>query len=112
MRLRDLILSVDETQFHDIPLFRQLKSVKPEYGTSLHINVRLSGELVNVTNVHVGTLGDMLAGMVDVAPEVRLTNEQLLLEILKEMSRDGFTETEAADFWDEMKDISKAKIIR
>ncbi len=112
MRLRELILSVDETRFHDIPLFQKLKSVKPEYGSSLRINVKRSGEHVDVTNVHVGSLGDILTGIVDVAPDVYLCNEQLLLEILKEMSRDGFTETEAADFWYDMKDISKAKIIR
>jgi len=112
MRLRELILSVDETQFHDIPLFQQLKSVKPEYGSSLHILVRRNVEHVEVTNVHVGTLGDILAGILDIAPDVMIPNEQLLLEILKEMSREGFTETDEADYWNEMKDISKARIIR
>ncbi len=112
MRLRDLLLEVDETQFHDNPLFQQLRRVESEYGINLRIHVRRSGGHVIVTNVHVGSLGDILAGILEVAPDVHLSNEQLLLEILKEMSREGFTETETADFWDEMKDISKAKIIR
>ena len=38
--------------------------------------------------------------------------EQVQDAILKEMSHEGFTETAADDFWDDMMDLRKAKNIR
>ena len=60
-------------------------------------------------NVHVGSLGDIVACPIDVAPDLQVTKMQLLDAILKEMSHEGFTETDADDFWDDMMDLRKAK---
>ena len=48
----------------------------------------------------------------DVAPDLQVTKMQLLDAILNEMSHEGFTETDADDFWDDMMDLRKAKNIR
>ena len=37
---------------------------------------------------------------------------QLLDAILKEMSSEGFNEVDQSDFWTEMENLQKAKIIR
>ena len=63
-------------------------------------------------NVHVGSLGDIVACPIDVAPDLQVTKMQLLDAILKEMSHEGFTETDADDFWDDMMDLRKTKNIR
>jgi len=63
-------------------------------------------------NVHVGSLGDIVAYPIDVAPDLQVTKMQLLDAILKEMSQEGFTEADADDFWDDMMDLRKAKNIR
>ena len=49
---------------------------------------------------------------IDVDPELKISKIQLLDAILKEMSSDGFNETEQSDFWTEMTNLQKAKIIR
>ena len=67
---------------------------------------------IAVSNVHIGSLGDIVACPVDVAPDLQVTKMQLLDAILKEMSHEGFTETDADDFWDDMMDLRKAKNIR
>ena len=59
MTLRQVILSVSESDFRDNTLFQQLKDVKPEYGSNIRIKVYKRGEVISVTNVHVGSLGDM-----------------------------------------------------
>ncbi len=69
------------------------------------------GELA-VSNVHIGSLGDIVAARINITPELQLTKKQLLDAILKEMSHQGFTETDADDFWDDMMDLRKAKNIR
>ena len=42
----------------------------------------------------------------------RWENYGILDAILNEMSHEGFTETDADDFWDDMMDLRKAKNIR
>ena len=105
MTLRELLQSVDAEAYASIPLYEKLLKTKPEYGSSNRIKVK-------VLNVHVGSLGDIVACPVDVAPDLQVTNMQLLDAILNEMSHEGFTETDADDFWDDMMDLRKAKNIR
>ena len=65
-----------------------------------------------VTNVHVGSLGDILTYRIVVAPELNISKNQLLDAILREMSADGFTDAEQSSFWTEMTNLQKAKIVR
>ena len=44
--------------------------------------------------------------------DLQVSKEQLLDAILKEISTHGFDEEEQAEFWNNMKNIQKAKIIR
>ena len=55
---------------------------------------------------------DMQTHRIDVDPELKISKIQLLDAILKEMSSDGFNETEQSDFWAGMTNLQKAKIIR
>lgn len=112
MTLRELLLSVDAEAYTSVPLYDELLNTKPEYGSGIRIEVKLvNGEIV-VSNVHVGSLGDIVACPIDVTPDLQVTKMQLLDAILKEMSHEGFTETDAGDFWDDMMDLRKAKNIR
>ena len=86
--------------------------MKPEYGSNRSIGVKLIDGKIVVTNVHVGSLGDVITYRIDVAPELKVSKIQLLDAILKEMSSDGFNETEQSDFWTEMTNLQRAKIIR
>ena len=45
-------------------------------------------------------------------PELKISKIQLLDAILREMSTEGFNETDRSDFWTEMTNLQKAKIIR
>ena len=114
MTLRELLQSVDIEAYANasIPLFEALLSTKPEYGSGNRIEVKLVNGEIAVSNVHVGSLGDIVASPINVAPGLQVTKMQLLDAILKEMSHEGFTETDADDFWDDMMDLQKAKIIR
>ena len=112
MTLRELLLSVDAEQYADSHLFKELLKVKPEFGPNRSIEVKLVDGKIVVTNVHVGSLGDVITYRIDVAPELKVSKIQLLDAILKEMSSDGFNETEQSDFWTEMTNLQKAKIIR
>ena len=47
-----------------------------------------------VTNVHVGSHGDIVTYRIDVDPELKVSKIQLLDAILKEMSSEGFDETD------------------
>ena len=58
------------------------------------------------------SLGDIVCYQIDVDPELRVSKMQLLDAILKEMSSEGFDEMEQSDFWTEMTNLQKAKIIR
>ena len=109
MTLRELIHSVDREQYSDNTLFQKLRETKPEYGSNRHIAVKLLNGEVAVTNAHVGSLGDILAYPIDVDPDLQVTKIQLLDAILKEMSSGGFDDGE---FWNEMTNLQKAKIIR
>ena len=112
MTLRELLQSVDAEAYASIPLYEKLLKTKPEYGSSNRIKVKVLNGEIAVSNVHIGSLGDIVACPVDVAPDLQVTKMQLLDAILKEMSHEGFTETDADDFWDDMMDLRKAKNIR
>ena len=71
----------------------------------------VNGE-VTITNVHIGSLGDILTYPIDVDPDLQVTKMQLLDEILREMSSNTFSDEEQAEFWDDFDNLQKAKIIR
>ena len=112
MTLRELLQSVDAEAYASIPLYEKLLKTKPEYGSSNRIKVKVLNGEIAISNVHVGSLGDIVACPIDVAPDLQVTKMQLLDAILNEMSHEGFTETDADDFWDDMMDLRKAKNIR
>ena len=112
MTLRELINSVDSEQYSDSPLFQKLHKTKPEYGSNRHIQVKLVNGEVTITNVHVGSLGDILTYPIDVEPDLNISKVQLLDAILHELSSNGFSETEESDFWSDFDNLQKAKIIR
>ena len=112
MTLRELLQSVDAETYASIPLYEKLLKTKLEYGSSNRIKVKVLNGEIAVSNVHVGSLGDIVACPIDVAPDLQVTKMQLLDAILNEMSHEGFTETDADDFWDDMMDLRKAKNIR
>ena len=112
MTLRELLQSVDAEAYTSVPLFEELLNTKPEYGSGNRIEVKLVNGEIAVSNVHVGSLGDIVASPIDVAQDLQVTKMQLLDAILQEMSHEGFTETDADDFWDDMMDLRKAKNIR
>ncbi len=112
MTLRELLQSVDAEAYASIPLYDELLKTKPEYGSDNRIEVKVLNGEIAVSNVHVGSLGDIVACPIDVAPDLQVTKMQLLDAILKEMCHEGFTETDADDFWDDMMDLRKAKNIR
>ena len=112
MTLRDLILSVDSEQYCDNPLYQKLREIKPEYGSSRHIQVKLIDGKIAVTNVHVGSMGDILTYPIDVEPELKISKVQLLDAILHELSSNGFSESEESDFWSDFDNLQKAKIVR
>ena len=112
MTLRELLQSVDAEAYASIPLYKKLLKTKLEYGSSNRIKVKVLNGEIAVSNVHVGSLGDIVACPIDVEPDLQVTKMQLLDAILKEMSHEGFTETDADDFWDDMMDLRKAKNIR
>ena len=112
MTLRELLLSVDAEQYADSQLYQELLKVKPEYGSNRSIEVKLADGNIVVTNVHVGSHGDIVTYQIDVDPELKVSKIQLLNAILREMSTEGFNETDQSDFWTEMTNLQKAKIIR
>ena len=111
MTLRELINSVDSEQYSDRSatkgdaclcknaLYQKLREIKPEYGSSRHILVKVVNGDIAITNCHVGSLGDILTYPIDVDPDLNISKIQLMDAILKELSADGFTESEASDFW-------------
>lgn len=112
MTLRELINSVDSQQYSDSALYQKLCETKPEYGSNRHIHVKLVNGEVAITNVHVGSLGDIMTYQIDVAPDLQVTKMQLLDEILKEMSSNIFSDEDQAEFWDDFDNLQKAKIVR
>jgi hypothetical protein len=112
MTLRELINSVDSEQYSDSVLYQKLRETKPEYGSNRRIQVKLVNGDVTITNVHVGSLGDILTYPIDVEPDLNISKVQLLDAILHELSSDGFSESEETDFWSDFDNLQKAKIIR
>ena len=132
MTLRELLLSVHTEQYADSQLYHELLKVKPEYGSNRSIGIKLKNGTIVVTNVHVGSIGDIITYKIDVDPELKASKMQLLDAILNElkvaaygelkiaaygerqrqMSSEGFNETDHSDFWTEMTNLQKAKIIR
>ena len=82
MTLSELINSVDSEQYSDSALFQKLRETKPENGSNRRIEVKLVDGEVAITNVHVGSLGDILTYQIDVAPDLQVTKMQLLDKIL------------------------------
>ena len=112
MTLHDLINSVDSEQYSDNQLYQKLRNTKTEYGYLRRINVKEENGQLIITNTHIGSLGDILTYVVDVAPELNISKVQLLDAILQEMSKGGFSEDEESAFWDDFDNLQKAKIIR
>jgi hypothetical protein len=112
MTLRELILSVDSEQYSYSSLYQKLRETKPEYGSSKRIQVKLAYGEIAITNAHVGSLGDILAYPIDVEPDLNISKVQLLDAILHELSTNGFSESEEADFWSDFDNLQKAKIVR
>ena len=112
MTLRELINSVDSDQYSESALYQKLRVTKPEYGANRRIQVKLVNGEVAITNVHVGSLGDILTYQIDVASDLQITKVQLLDEILKEMSSNTFSDEEQTEFWDDFDNLQKAKIVR
>lgn len=112
MTLRELINSVDFEQYSDSPLFQKLRETKPEYGSNRRIQVKLVNCEVTVTNVHVGSLGDIITYPIDVEPYLNISKVQLLDAILHELSSNGLSNQDESAFWDDFDNLQKAKIIR
>ena len=56
MTLRELINSVDSEQYSDNALYQKLREIKPEYGSSNHIQVKVAdGEVTWLEIVNDGT---------------------------------------------------------
>ena len=112
MTLRELINSVDSEQYSDSALYQKLRETKPEYGSNRHIQVKLVNGEVAITNVHVGSLGDIITYPIEVDPDLNISKVQLLDTILHELSSDGFSDSDESTFWDDFDNLQKAKIIR
>ena len=112
MTLREIINSVDSEQYSESALYQRLRETKPEYGSNRRIEVKLVNGEITITDVHVGSLGDILTYQIDVAPDLQMTKTQLLDEILKEMSSNAFSDEEQAKFWNNFDNLQKAKIVR
>ena len=112
MTLRELINTVDSEQYSDNPLYQKLREIKPEYGSSRHVQVKLIDGKIAVTNVHIGSMGDILTYPIDVEPDLNISKVQLLDTILHELSSNGFSESEESDFWSDFDNLKKAKIVR
>ena len=112
MTFRELINSVDSEQYNDSALYQKLRETKPEYGANRRIQVKLLSGEVAITNVHGGSLGDILTYPIDVEPDLNISKVQLLDAILHELSSNGFSDSDESAFWDEFDNLQKAKIIR
>ena len=100
MTLKELLSSVSPEEYTDYPLYQELLKVKPEYGSSRHIEVKMVNGEVAVYNP------------IDVDPDLQVTKIQLLDAILAEMTSQNYDEAEQSEFWNDMTNLQKAKIIR
>ena len=112
MTLWELINSVDSEQYNESPLYQKLCGTKPEFGSNRHILVKLFDGEIAITNVHVGSLGDIITYPIDVDPNFNISKVQLLDAILHELSSNGFSDSEESDFWSDFDNLQKAKIVR
>ncbi len=112
MTLRELIQSVDSEQYSESQLYQKLCKTKPEYGSNRRIQVKLVDGEIAIANVHVGSMGDIITYPIDVDPDLNISKVQLLDAILHELSSNGFSDSEASDFWSDFDNLQKAKIIR
>ena len=112
MTLRELIQSVDTEQYSESPLYQKLCETKPEYGSNRHIHVKLVDGEIAITNVHVGSLGDIITYPIDVDPDLNISKVLLLDAILHELSSNTFSNSDVSDFWDDFDNLQKAKIVR
>ena len=112
MTLRELINSVDSDQYSDSSLYKELRETMPEYGSNRRIQVKLVNGEVVITNVHVGSLGDIVTYPIDVDPELNISKVQLLDAILHELSSGGFGDSDESAFWDDFDNLQKAKTVR
>ena len=112
MTLKELLSSVSAEEYTDYPLYQELLKAKPEYGSSRHIEVKMVNGEVAVYNVHIGSLGDIVTYPIDVDPDLQVTKIQLLDAILAEMTSQNSGEEEQSEFWNDMTNLQKAKIIR
>ena len=112
MTLQELIQSVDSEQYSESPLYQKLCETKPEYGSNRHIHAKLVDGEIAITNVHVGSLGDIITYPIDVDPDLNISKVLLLDAILHELSTNGFSDCEESDFWSDFDNLQKAKIVR
>ena len=112
MTLRELIQSVDSEQYSESPIYQKLCETKPEYGSNRRIQVKLVDGEIAITNVHVGSLGDIITYPIDVDPDLSISKVLLLDAILHELSTNGFSDCEESDFWSDFDNLQKAKIVR
>ena len=112
MTLRELIQSVDSEQYSESPIYQKLCKTKPEYGSNKRIQVKLVDGEIAITNVHVGSMGDIITYPIDVDPDLNISKVQLLDAILHELSSNGFSDSESLDFWNDFDNLQKAKIVR
>jgi hypothetical protein len=103
---------VDSEQYSESPLYQKLCETKPEYGSNRHIHVKLVDGEIAITNVHVGSLGDIITYPIDVDPDLNISKVLLLDAILHELSTNGFSDCEESDFWSDFDNLQKAKIVR
>ena len=52
----------ESEQYNDSPLYQKLCETKPEYGSNRRIQVKLVDGEIAITNVHVGSMGDIILG--------------------------------------------------
>lgn len=64
------------------------------------------------SNVHIGSLGDILTYPIDVEPDLNISKVQPLDAIINELSSDGFSDSDESAFWDDFDNLQKAKIVR
>ena len=107
MTLRELIQSVDSEQYSESPIYQKLCETKPEYGSNRRIQVKLVDGEIAITNVHVGSLGDIITYPIDVDPDLNISKVLLLDAILHELSTNGFSDCEESDFWSDFDNLQK-----
>ena len=112
MLFRSLVRTVDSERYSGNLLYQKLRDTKPEYGSNRHIHVKLAGGEIAITNIHVGSLGDIITYPIDIDTDQNISKERLLNALLQELSSNGFCDYEESDFWNEMTNLQKAKIIR